>query len=117
MKLGGGSMKKRVSLSLCLSWLIILITGFILVIQWNSVDSMIGIHIHLLGEMDQLGNKYFLLVLFAVEIIINLLFTFHYDLQINHELKKIVIHSKWVHVLIQFILLLIMSIYIIAFCL
>lgn len=99
-----------------LSWLIILILGFLLIMRWYEIDSSVIIHSGLFGDFSY-GNKIFLIYILFFGVIINLLFTFNYDIPFTKQLKNSFLSIQSINIIkifLQILINLIISIYIIA---
>ena len=99
-----------------LSWFIILILGFLLIIRWHEIDSTVIIHSGLFGDFSY-GNKIFLVYILFFGVILNLLLTFNYDIPFTKQLKKSFLSIKSINIIkifLQILITLIISIYIIA---
>lgn len=99
-----------------LSWFIILILGFLLIIRWHEIDSNVIIHSGLFGDFSY-GNKIFLIYILFFGVIINLLLTFNYDIPFTKQLKKSFLSIQSINIIkifLQILITLTISIYIIA---
>ena len=68
------------------SWGIIGITGLIFVVNWKNIPASVITHSGF-GSVSY-GSKYTLIIIFVIEIIVNLVFTLGYDIPYIKEIRK-----------------------------
>ena len=101
--------KKIISI---ISWGIVVLTGILLIVNWNDISPLVITHI---GMGISYGSKNILPMLFCVELVINVLFTLHYDIPIIREMRKSKVSSKFLDVMaiiIQMAAVIILSLFI-----
>lgn len=88
MKAGrlGGNMDKVKKIINYISWIIILALAAGLLIRWGDIPESVIIHIGF-GQISY-GSKNMLLVILAVEILLNIIFTLGYDVSFIREMRK-----------------------------
>lgn len=78
-------MEKARKITNLISWGIVIITGLLLLLNWPDIPSSVIVHI---GAGISYGSKNTLIVLFIVDIVLNVLFTLRYDIPFVRELRK-----------------------------
>ena len=81
-----GNMDKVKKIINYISWIIILALAAGLLIRWGDIPESVIIHIGF-GQISY-GSKNMLLVLLAVEILLNIVFTLGYDVSFIREMRK-----------------------------
>lgn len=72
-----------------ISWIIIALLGIALLLNWQTIESPVIIHADLSGNFSY-GNKSTLIVFYLIIVLINLLFTFKYEIPLMKELHKMI---------------------------
>lgn len=67
------------------SWIIIGMTGILLLVNWENIPETVVTHI---GAGISYGGKKNLILFFIIEVIINAVFTAGYDVSFIREMKK-----------------------------
>lgn len=67
------------------SWIIIGMTGILLLVNWENIPETVVTHI---GAGISYGGKKKLILFFIIEVIINAVFTAGYDVSFIREMKK-----------------------------
>ena len=88
MKAGrlGGKLDKFKKIINYISWIIILALAAGLLIRWDNIPEFVIMHIGF-GQISY-GNKNMLLVILAVGILLNIVFTLGYDVSFIREMRK-----------------------------
>lgn len=97
------------------SWIVVAIIGILLIVNWNSITSSVVTHIGL-GRITY-GDKSTLIMLLAIEIIVNVAFTLGYDIPFINKMKKLKQPSFLIDiiaVILQIMALLVFSTFIIT---
>ena len=105
-------MEKARKITNLISWGIVIITGFLLLFHWNSIPESVIVHI---GAGISYGSKNTLIVLFIVEIVLNILFTLQHDVSFIRELKKAKVSSglaEAAKIVIQIAAVIILSVFV-----
>ena len=82
----GGKMDKVKKIINYISWIIILILAAGLLIRWGNIPENVITHAGF-GQISY-GNKYMLIVILVLEILLNTVFTLGYDVSFIREMKK-----------------------------
>lgn len=82
----GGKMNKVKRIINYISWIIILALTAGLLIRWGNIPESVIMHIGF-GQISY-GSKNMLLVILAVEILLNIVFTLGYDVSFIREMRK-----------------------------
>lgn len=87
-----------------INWGLLVITAILLFLKWNEIDSIIGIHLNISGQIDNYGDKIYLIVCLFIGVIVNLFMLFNYALPIENQLKKSGIKSEFIFNSIYFLI-------------
>ncbi|HIX64170.1 MAG TPA: hypothetical protein H9852_07050 [Candidatus Mediterraneibacter colneyensis] len=68
-----------------ISWAVIIILGMALLVRWNDISEPVITHI---GAGISYGSKSTLAVIYIIEIIVNAVFTFGYEIPFAKEMRK-----------------------------
>lgn len=74
-----------------ISWGIVVITGILLIIEWNDIPALVITHI---GTGISYGSKNLLPILFCIELVVTVLFTLHYDIPLVRDMRKLLCIAK-----------------------
>ena len=95
-----------------ISWGIVVLTGIILIVSWNDIPTSVITHI---GMGISYGSKNILPMLFCVEFVVNVLFTFRYDIPLIQEMRKSKVSSKFLDIMaiiMQMVVVVILSLFV-----
>lgn len=112
LKKGGTLMQKVRKIINGISWGIVVLTGIILIVSWNDIPTSVITHI---GMGISYGSKNILPMLFCVELVVNVLFTFRYDIPLIQEMRKSKVSSKLLDVMaiiMQMVVVVILSLFV-----
>ena len=66
-------MKNFKTITYAISWILLIVVTFLLFMKWKHIDSIVGIHLNLSGDIDNYGSKYDLPVILVFGYVINFL--------------------------------------------
>lgn len=105
-------MEKARKITNVISWGIVVITGILLLVCWKDIPALVITHI---GAGISYGSKNILLMIFGVELVVNVLFTLHYDIPFIREMRKSKVSSGLLDVMaivIQIAAVIILSLFV-----
>ena len=73
-------MKKSQIIINTITWLLLGITTIVLTINWNQINSIVGIHKDLMGNIDYYSDKIFLVIFLIIAIVANIVLSFGYTM-------------------------------------
>ena len=98
-----------------ISWIIIALLGIALLLNWQTIESPVIIHADLSGNFSY-GNKSALIVFYLIIVLINLLFTFKYEIPLMKELHKMIKSSLVIDIIsifFQFLIIVVIGAFIV----
>lgn len=101
---------RKITNGIC--WGITIITGLLLLVSWKEIPALVITHI---GAGVSYGSKNTLLVIFGIEIVVNVLFMLHYDIPFIREMRKTKMSSGLLNVMaivIQIAAVIILSLFV-----
>jgi uncharacterized membrane protein len=75
-----------------ISWVIVALTGILLIVKWNDIPALVITHI---GMGISYGSKNILPMLFCIELVVTFLFTLRYDIPFIREMRKSKVSRKF----------------------
>ena len=79
-----------------ISWVIVALTGILLIVKWNDIPALVITHI---GMGISYGSKNILPMLFCIELVVTFLFTLRYDIPFIREMRKSKVSRKFLDIM------------------
>ena len=95
-----------------ISWVIVALTGILLIVKWNDIPALVITHI---GMGISYGSKNILPMLFCIELVVTFLFTLRYDIPFIREMRKSKVSRKFLDIMaiiIQMVGVVILSLFV-----
>ena len=93
-----------------ISWVIVALTGILLIVKWNDIPALVITHIGI-----SYGSKNILPMLFCIELVVTFLFTLRYDIPFIREMRKSKVSRKFLDIMaiiIQMVGVVILSLFV-----
>lgn len=92
-----------------ISWILLIGVSLLLFMRWNEINSIVGIHVNLQGNIDSYGTKMILLILLAIGYIVHVFAIFQIEIPIIKQLQKTGLKSLFITHTIYFLIVFVIT--------